>query len=247
MFFPLIILIAIAISLLGVWVCFKKPSWYNENNLSFLMSLSTGVLLAVLFLEFLPHVYERGTHFSYILVCVGVLFIIFSELYLSRIKFINNLFTTSKSGKHIHHGLISHGQACCSISCFFLCGFFDGIEIKTAFSLGSEQGLLTLFSLLVHIFPDGVVVASLALSANLGKKVAVFASFLMGFVIVLGATVSHFLEKVLGLYSVLLPLVSGVLIYLCLAHLIPVSLKHKYGFLVLFLTFGLFSFFFTLH
>ena len=232
----------------GFWIAAKRPSWYSDHALHGLVAIGTGLLLSVGLLEFLPVAFSQNPQEAPILIIAGLLFILFVENYLSpHLNFLeghdchhdhakDHDHKEKPAQEHTHH-LISHQAACSAVGCLVICGFFDGFEMLTAFSISTQTGWTTCLGLLFHVLPDGVLAASIALAGGMSKARARLVSSLTGGMLLLGALLA---SSLLGLWPESRPMIlafsTGVLLYVVLMHLLPVGMKHRKGFFLI--TFG---------
>ena len=233
------VLILAAISSLGGFFIASSSGRLFEKWKYKLIGLGTGVLFGVTFLEFLPHAMESHPDISPLLIISGLILIVFVETVIApKLNFLENDHCKHDHAKehdhkqnphheHQHH-LVSHQAACSAVGCLIVCSFFDGLEIATAFRLSSKTGLLTGFGLLLHILPDGILAASLALAGGASPVRAKLIVLINGTVLVSGALVSIFLFSVSFHY--IIPLATGILIYVCLVHLLPVAVRKRNGY-----------------
>ena len=237
----------------GVWFASREKNKASSRGLELLVALGAGALFAITFFDFLPHIsensYVSGRPFHYFLFA-GILFIILAEwVMLPLLANLDVMFFRPKkvcahtedhhhdehlNVDHHHVHLVSGHSACSALGCLIICCFFDGIQIYSSFRLGVSTGIMTSTSLLLHLLPDGVMVAGLALAAGFSKTTAKLFSGFVGGSLLLGGACAFLLGNALGVRSVLLPFASGVLIYVCFSHLLPIASrpKHRWLFLV---------------
>jgi zinc transporter ZupT len=194
------------------------------------------MLLAINFVELLPHAMEKAQPWTPVVIFIGIISMILMEKYVApKLTFLDRQIHHEhheeghhKNEDHGHH-LISHKEACSSVGCLIVCAFFDGIEIASAFHVNLSSGWIVSSGLLFHVLPDGAIAAGMAMAGGLSSKVAKWSSLLIGAALFIGAILSVVVGNVVGFHSVVLPLTFGVLTYVCLVHLLPMSLKHRFG------------------
>lgn len=233
------VLIVASISSLGGFFMASRPSVFFEKWKYKLIGLGTGILFGVAFLEFLPHAMKSHPDLSPLLIVSGLVLIVFIEAVIApKLNFLEGNHCRHDHAKehrskqnphheHLHH-LVSHQAACSAVGCLMVCAFFDGLEITTAFRLDSKTGLLTSGGLLFHILPDGILAASISLAGGASPLKAKFIVLMTGMALVLGSLISIFLISLSFRY--MLPLACGILIYVCLVHLLPVAIKERNGY-----------------
>jgi zinc transporter ZupT len=127
--------------------------------------------------------------------------------------------------------LISHHAACTSIGCILICAFFDGIEITAGFMMDKSIGILVTLGFLVHTIAESSLVVSIGLSGGFNKATSYKNAILVGVAIFSGTLVSLFAANFLNFDTYILPVVTGVMLYVSFGHLVPASLQDKHGFL----------------
>ena len=223
--------------------CFFVASFGKNWNLNPFLALSSGALLVISFLDFMPKSFEGGFHQASFFILMGVLIQGLVDIYgLPYLKFLDRLIEDSGHQHHKHSHILSPQAMCSIVGCLAVCSFFDGIRLFAALSMETSVALMTGLALFFHLLSEGVMVALLGLNSGVKDKVLlILVSFVSG-ALILGA----FLAKIFSAYFQLQSLIafaSGILIYVCFIHLIPFSFEkqnRKWFFLGL-------SFFFMIH
>lgn len=232
--FIAIVLISIIV---GAQLIIKFVDSTNENYLSSLVAISSGILLGLTFHEFLPRSFVNGNNErTSAIIFLGILCFIICDQYLTpRLKFFNSEPSCKKTGCGTHDPkkLLSLQTACTSISCLVVCAFFDGIELAAGFSMDTKVGWIMALALYLHIAPTGALAASLSIAGNLGNKNAFKSAFIVAAALVLGLLLSMTLNANGQFTELLLPFATGVMLYNLLVHLIPATLKFRWGLLLL--------------
>lgn len=133
------------------------------------------------------------------------------------------------SHSHTHEPQISLKTACLSVGCVTVCSFFDGLEISTAFHLGSEVGWLTSLGFLLHSVSNGALAASLGIAGGLSKSRAIQVSIIIGLLLFAGSLFGVVGISLLDFKTYILPFSTGVMLYISFTHLIPLALKDRMG------------------
>ena len=125
---------------------------------------------------------------------------------------------------HAHAHALSPAGVCSLVGCLTVCSFFDGIRLFSGLLLDRSAAAATAFSLFFHLASEGLIIAVLGADAGIKKKAVFTLAFFMAGAFVAGAglaggALSHFPEEGLIAFS------SGTLLYICFAHLLPVSLQ----------------------
>ena len=231
-FFFLSLLYCLIILFLSYFLIYKKIKINSQSIVSF----SAGTIIVLVFFEFLPHSLDMHNNIynGVIFISVGFLFNAFAEVVvLPHIKFLNKLLPKEKhdcqqhDSQHIHHHLIP-SAACCSVAgCLILCAFFDGIRFASSLLIHVETAIVMSIGLLFHLIPESVAVIGVGLSSKLPRKslLGITVAFCLAFLG--GYQLFFLLSHVKYLQSFLLPFVSGLFIYICFVHFIPMVIKVK--------------------
>ncbi len=216
------------------WVLIQKKI---KISLEKWVAFGCGVLVVLVMYDLLPHIFELpdlSWQLGLSLLLGGFLLNGVAEVFiLPRIKVLNRFLPSQThqcrehDSHHIHHyHLLPSSVGCSVVACFILCAFFDGIRLSASLFMGTEAGLTAAFALLCHLLPESVTVIGMALSSGLGSVlvgiVLLYGLALLGgsFIYVLVSDFSHF-------EIWLLPVATGLFIYVALVHLIPVVFKTR--------------------
>lgn len=213
----------------------RLQKWTNA-----LISVGAGMLLGLCLAEFIPHSFSSYSPWTPLLFLVGVFAVIFSEKYLAPLLIKEHIEMCGHSHSHAHshghgyghghsHSSISPHVACSSIGCVLICAFFDGSAILAGFEVGDQTGYLVTAGMFLHALPEGVLVASLGLAGGLSKKTVKWNVFAVSAAILLGGLMGALSIELLSFELIVLPLATGVLLYLSLGHLMPMALQEKGG------------------
>lgn len=231
-------LFVVLFSLLLIVSCFVV-SYFGKNwNLKVFLVFSSGVLLSLCFLDFLPHSFSgyNGTHHNHglsflnsphLFILAGILVQALADIYLlPYLSFMDRfLEKDSKTESHHLHSHVFSPFSVCSVSgCLSICSFFDGIRLFTAVQVENFMAFSTAFGLFFHLLSEGVLISSLALSSGFKKRVLfVLLASLVG-TLILGAFTASLFSIQFSLNN-LVAFSTGCLIYICFVHLLPFSLK----------------------
>lgn len=219
LFVSLVIVGTIAFGLFFI----HQKEFFLEKYMPHCVSMSTGVLLSLTFTEFMPHSFEQQRESTSLLIIMGLFCVILAEKYIASYLSFKKLQPCSHQ-----HQLIPHHATCSSIGCIIVCAFFDGFEIPAGFGIDRKTGLLISSGMILHTIPEGVLVASIGLGGGLSKKAAQIGVILVGVSILMGATLSFIISET-RLLTLTLPLATGVLLYVSIAHLLPITLQLRNG------------------
>ncbi len=213
-------------SLGGFYVAKKDPKSLFEW-LPYILSVATGILLALAITEFVPHSFEGDSQFIPIWILLGLLSVVFADKYLAPHLGPKH----ENSCSHHSHGpqIISREAACSSVGCIVVCAFFDGIEIQTAFNLGRDVGWFLALGLFFHVVPEGAIAAGLSLAGGFSGQAARRSVLYISLAMIAGVVFGGLTLKYFKINQILLPFAAGILIYVSIGHLLPVVLKKKWG------------------
>lgn len=203
----------------GVYTRFK-------SYLQYFLAVGAGFMLAVTFVELLPKTYslwkdggEEGLIFPMGLILTGYLLTQFFE---------HTIAPHIHLGEEVHHceeHIVSATSAYTAIGGLLIHTFFDGISISAAAQVDSAAGILVFVAVFLHKFPEGFTIASLVLAAGKDFRQVLFATSLVGFTTFLGVLIGGSF----GLpVKYMLPLASGVTLYVAASDLIP-EVNHHGG------------------
>ncbi|MCO5114692.1 MAG: hypothetical protein M9899_11045 [Bdellovibrionaceae bacterium] len=174
-----------------------------------------------------------------LLILLGVFFVIILEKKVAQTLELSTLGSTTTeshghefcvhSHSHTHEPHITLKTACLSVGCVTVCSFFDGLEISTAFHMGSQVGWLTSLGFLLHSISNGALAASLGLAGGLSKSRAIQVSIVIGALLFIGSVVGVVGISLFDFKSYVLPFSTGVMLYISFTHLIPLALKDRLG------------------
>lgn len=103
--------------------------------------------------------------------------------------------------------------------------FVDGVAIASGFDVGVRVGTLVLVAVVLHKLPEGAAISSLFLAAGMGRARALAGATALGVATVVGAV---FTESFTALSHYGLAVSAGVTIYVAASNLVP-EFQHKKG------------------
>jgi len=217
----------------GLLLAHDREESLLMRYLPFLIAVGTGMLLVLCLTEFLPHSFASSSGQAASWIFAGLLLVLVSERYLAplfRIGGKEHHCHHTGEEDHLHHpGALSPHAACTSIGCIIVCAFFDGLQLQAAFQIDPSTGWLVTLGLAPHTVPQGMLAAGMAVAAGMGAKAARISALVTGAAILAGALFALGLAHVFDFYAIALPLAAGVLLYLCLTHLLPAALQSRWG------------------
>jgi zinc transporter ZupT len=180
-----------------------------------LIAFGAGFMLAVAFLEMIPHAMEAGEGAA-LAVVVGYLLVHLTQHVITpHFHF----------GEETHHEeMVGSWVGVAALLGLLLHTFFDGVAIASGFGVSSALGLLVFTAILLHKIPEGVTVASIMLASGSSRRGALLGVGLLGLSTVLGVLLTAQLEP---LRRHGLALSAGVTLYVAASNLIPEVQKER--------------------
>ncbi|MBT4120585.1 MAG: ZIP family metal transporter [Candidatus Magasanikbacteria bacterium] len=208
-----VILISI-ISLIAIFALSIKTE-ILKKFLLYMVSFSTGALLADAIIHLLPEAVERAGEFTFkisLFVLTGILFSFIVE------KFIH--------WRHCHHTehVHEHIHPFASMNLFGdgVHNFIDGLIIGASYLVSIPVGLATTIAVILHEIPQEIGDFGVLLHGGFSKKKAILMNFLTALTAVIGTILALIVGlKVQGLTDFLVPFAAGSFIYIAGADLIP--------------------------
>jgi zinc transporter ZupT len=221
--------LAACAELLGGGLVVLRKQWPKRVQ-EYLLALSSGFLLALVFLELVPESLKALGAEAPLYMLLG-----YSVLHFFEHTLVGHL----HFGEETHRDIMLTRSA--SISTFaglFIHAFFDGFSISVGMQFNFYLGLLIFFAVLLHKIPEGLTIASVMLAADHRRQTAFLASTAIGVATLLGI-VSVFLlagvnQRVVGLAFAFS---AGSATYVGASDLIP-EINHSRNRVIPLLVFG---------
>jgi zinc and cadmium transporter len=214
------VIIVSLISVIAVLPLLYKKK-LSTRTLLFLLSMSVGVLLSTVFLDFLPEIFEHEYHLS-----VG-LFILFGFFTM----FILEKFVHWHHSKKCEHGDCGHGHAY-NLTAVNLIGdsvhnFIDGLVIAGAYGINVVLGLVSTVSIIFHEIPQEMADFGVLLYSGLSKKRALIFNLLSALTSLIGVIVGLVLIRSLHSFTeFVIPFAAGNFVYIAASNLTPQLHRH---------------------
>jgi ZIP family zinc transporter len=201
-----------------------------QHRLHALMALASGVVVATAIVDLLPEAFELAGFDRVVEIGIAAVagFIGFSflEAFLHQSSFehadedhpAGAQLTPRRNG----HGLISLLPPMSLV----VHSALDGLVIGLAFQAGDEIGLIVLLAVLLHDFADGMNVATIALEAARGERLAVGFVLLDAVAAPAGGLLSTLVTVEQTTLGLLLAAFAGVFLAVGAGHLLPES-QHR--------------------
>jgi len=227
----LISILHFSILLLVTYFVVQKKIACNFKNVT---AFGAGFLSVLVVFEFLPHALESHHHLltSILLICLGfVVNALFEIMVLPRLGFLHRLVPEKEHHhhphEHAHHHVLPFSTGCSVMGCFILCAFFDGIRLNSSILISPQTTLLVSLGLLLHLLPESIMVVGIGWSSGLSHKALMGVAALFCLSFLLGSVSFLFLNNWHAMEHVILAFASGLFLYMCLVHLIPVAITLK--------------------
>ncbi len=193
----------------AIWVL--KKGGTRREFITKILAFSSGIMIAVSFLHFLPEGYgqnSQATSWSFLLT---VLFLFSMEN-----------FTMMNSCSEFVEDCHMHSLGFFAFFAMSLHSMMDGFNISVGFSVDSAVGFNSLAAVMMHKFADGITLSSLLKHAGFSdRKNIVYVGF-MGLATVLGAAISSYFISFSSRYMpALFGISAGSFIYIAATEIIP--------------------------
>ncbi len=201
---------AMLVNTIGIYVIYRSRRW-AERALETFMCFAAGMLIASPLIMAFPEAVGKNPQAG-IAALAGFVF-----MYMS-----NRIIKKRTKTKELAFGITA-------VQGILIHSLLDGAVYTVTFSVSVLTGMLTGLGLVVHEFAEGVVTFTMLLKSGASdKKAAVYAFFAAALTTPIGAliacpAISRVSDPLLGLA---LGFVSGVLIYISAAHLLPEAGAH---------------------
>ncbi len=206
-------LLAACAELLGGSLVVLRKQWPRRVQ-EYLLALSSGFLLALVFLELVPESFKTLGEEAAIYMLIG-----FAVLHFFEHTIVGHLHFGEETHRDV---MLSRTASISTFSGLFIHAFFDGFTISVGMQFNFYLGLLIFFAVILHKIPEGLTIASVMLAAEHRRQTAFLASLGIGIATLLGI-VSVFLlaginERMVGLAFAFS---AGIATYVGASDLIP--------------------------
>ena len=201
-----------------------------QHRLHALMALASGVVVATAIVDLLPEAFELAGFDRVVEIGIAAVagFIGFSflEAFLHQSSFEHadedHVAGAQLTPRRNGHGLIGLLPP----TSLVIHSALDGLVIGLAFQAGDEIGLIVLLAVLLHDFADGMNVATIALEAARGERLAVGFVLLDAIAAPAGGLLSTLVTVEQTTLGLLLAAFAGVFLAVGAGHLLPES-QHR--------------------
>ncbi len=221
------------VALTGILFLFLGSERFNKY-LPYLVSLSVGAFLALIFFNMLPEAIDRSSTkiaLGYTLVGFLFFFLVSRFLYwyhnheastdvLTDDSSVDKTTNIKSSGYLILYGEVLHNSV-------------DGIVIALAFLVDVNFGIATTIAVLFHEFPHQAVDFFVLISAGFKKSKALFFNFIAASSTLWVSILTYFIAVNIDINKVIGPalgIAAGNFLYIAASDLIPdLHIQHKKG------------------
>jgi len=188
----------------------------SNRVLIFLLSISVGVLLSTVFINFLPeavsHKYTLGIAL-YILLGFLVMFVLE--------KFVHFHHSKNCEGEEYGHGH-AYNLAAVNLIGDGIHNFIDGLVIAGSYAVNVTIGITATISIIFHEIPQEIADFGVLLYSGMSKKKALLFNFLSAATAIIGTLIGIFLVgKLQGFTEFVIPFAAGNFIYIAASNLVP--------------------------
>lgn len=208
---PFILSIIAALFSLGAAMWVIKKGEAERPFIARLLAFSSGIMIAVSFLHFLPEGYALNaaqTSWGFLLTILFLFSIENFTVMNSCSEFVEDC--------HLHH---------LSFFAFFaltLHSLIDGFNISVGFSIDGAVGINSVLAVMMHKFADGITLASLMKHNGLEKRKIFWSVLLMSAATPCGTLFS---SALINSFNTFLPLLTGIsaasFLYIATTEIIP--------------------------
>ncbi|MEF8802413.1 ZIP family metal transporter [Natronomonas sp.] len=204
-------IVAALVNTTGIVAIFQRRAW-AERSLPYLMCFAAGILLTTPLIHALPNAIANNPDAGFSALA-GFLFMFLSNKVIKRHTGEETLAfgVTAAEGIGIH-------------------SLVDGVVYTITFNVSLLTGVLAGAGLVVHEFAEGVITYLVLLKGDVTERTAAtYAFFIAALTTPIGAFIAYPLVSGLGRshLGLLLGFVSGVLIYVSAAHLLPEAQSYE--------------------
>jgi zinc and cadmium transporter len=213
----------IIVSLISVvfMIPFLLKKKISEKWLIFLLSVSVGVLLSTVFMDFLPeavsHKYTLGVA---IYIILGFLMMFILE------KFVHYHHTKKCESHDCGHGH-AYNLAPINLIGDGIHNFIDGLVIAGSYAVNVSLGITATISIIFHEIPQEIADIGVLLYSGMSKKKVLIFNFLSAGTAIIGAIVGIILSnKLINFNNFVIPFAVGNFLYIAASNLVPQLHRH---------------------
>jgi zinc transporter ZupT len=206
-------LIAACAEVLGGSLVVLRREWPRRVQ-EYLLALSAGFLLALVFLELVPESLRiLGPEAPLFMLAGYAVLHFFEHTIVGHLHF----------GEETHHDvMVSKLASMTTFGGLFVHAFFDGFVISAGMQFDFSVGILVFLAVLLHKIPEGLTIATVMLAAEQGRRRALLASVAIGVATLLGVASVFLIASVSeGIVGMAFAFSAGIATYVGASDLIP--------------------------
>ena len=209
-----VIIVSLVALIAAIPLLIKKK--VSEKTLLLLMSLSVGVLLSTVFINFLPEATSHGYTLGLALnVIIG--FLVFFVL-----EKLIHWHHHRKEEKEMHAHSHAYHLAPINLIGDAIHNFIDGLVIAGSFAVNTVVGITATISIIFHELPQEIADMGILLYSGLSKKKAVIFNLFSASSAIIGAIIGLLLfQSIQGFNEFILPFAAGAFLYIAASNLVP--------------------------
>jgi zinc and cadmium transporter len=220
-FYPLVSVIIVSLISIIVALPLIIKKKISKRTLLFFLSISVGVLLSTVFMDFLPEVMSHDYSIKI------AFFILFGFL----VMFILEKFVHFHHHKKCEDDNCGHGHAY-NLAPINLIGdgihnFIDGLVIAGSYAVDITLGITATISIIFHEIPQEIADFGVLLYSGMSKKKALLFNLLSAATAIIGTITGIILiGKLDGFIDFIIPFAAGNFIYIAASNLVPQLHRH---------------------
>lgn len=195
-----------------IGVSLKNPT---NKLLGTLLSIATGIVIAIIFLELIPESIDKiGFVRSLVVMIVGIL-VIYCIDCIMRVD--------NRNGRGL--GERNHTKVAILMALgLMMHNFPEGIIMGFGFVKGSGLGIKMSILISIHDIPEGIAMAAPLIAAGKKPLKILWYSFLVAFPTVIGAWIGILLNSISDVFlGYSIAFASGIMIYVAFGQMLPES------------------------
>lgn len=196
-----------------IGVSIKNPT---DKLLGILLSIATGIIISIIFLELMPESIDHIGFFKTLLVIlIGIAVIYIIDIFI-KVSSDNNQDVSSR---------INHTKVAILMALgLMLHNFPEGIIMGFGFVKGSGLGIKMSILISIHDIPEGIAMAAPLIAAGKKPLKILWYSFLVAFPTVIGAWLGIIINTISSVFlGYSIAFASGVMIYVAFGQMLPES------------------------
>jgi zinc transporter ZupT len=215
--------------LLGGALVVLRKEWPKRVQ-EYLLALSSGFILALVFLELVPESIHRIGAEAPLFMLIG-----YAVLHFFEHTVVGHLHFGEETHRDV---MVSRVASASTLVGLLIHAFFDGFAISVGMQFNFYLGVLIFVAVLLHKIPEGLTIASVMLVAEHGRRRAFYASAAVAFATMFGVVSAFFIAGISGrVVGLAFAFSAGIATYVGASDLIP-EINHSKNRIIPILVFG---------